>query len=411
MSFMANSLFSLAIRNIFRQRARSAATLAAIAIGVLGLILAGGFVQDIFIQLGEAIIHSQTGHIQIAKAGYRDGKGRAPEQFLIDDPEELKSAIRNVSPSVKLAMTRLGFTGVINNGKRDLGIIGEGIEPDAEAEFATYMHFVEGRALRDSDSDGIVVGQGVAKSLGLNLGDRVTLVMTLSAGAVNTNDFELIGVFQSFSREFDARAVRIPINAAKNLMDTQSAHQIVVMLARTDDTHAISALLKDIFVGKNLEVVAWNELSDFYEKTVELYGRQFGVLRGIILLMVLLSVVNSVNMTLFERTREFGTMLAVGNRSKTVFQLIMIESFCLGALGALFGMLFGCLAAWGISAIGIPMPPPPNANLGYSAMIRITMETVLTAGAIGFTAAILATVMPARRASKLDVVTALRHGV
>ena len=408
---MATGLFSLALRNVFRQRARSAATLTAIGIGVAGLILAGGFVQDIFIQLGEAMIHSQTGHIQITRDGYREGRIRAPENYLIAEPEQLREAVGAAVPSAKTIMTRLGFSGTLNNGRRDLGIIGEGIEPEAEADVGTYLRYVEGRALGKEDIDGIVVGQGVARSLGLKVGDRVTLLMTLSAGAVNTLDFELVGVFQSFSREFDARAVRISLESARTLMDTPSAHLLVLMLEQTEDTTAASTALKRKLAGQGYEIKDWKELSDFYEKTVDLYDRQFGVLRLIILLMVLLSVVNSINMTLFERTREFGTMLAVGDRSSTVFRLIMAESLCLGLLGALLGMAVGCLAALGISAIGIPMPPPPNANLGYTALIRIVPETVFTAGAIGFAAAILATVMPARRASRLDVVDALRHGV
>ncbi|MDP3537301.1 MAG: ABC transporter permease [Azonexus sp.] len=408
---MLSNLFALALRNIYRQRARSAATLAAIAIGVAGLILAGGFVQDIFIQLGEAIIHSQSGHIQVTRKGYSEGKNRAPEKYLIGKPEQLKADIQEAAPGVLLSMARIGFTGVLNNGKRDLGIIGEGIEPDAEAGIGTYMQFIEGRALKDTDQEGIVVGLGVAKSLGLKVGDRINLIMTLSAGAVNTLDFELVGVFQSFSKEFDSRAVRIPLDAARILMDTHAAHLVVVMLDKTEDTAPTANTLKGKLSGQEYDVTSWKEISDFYEKTVELYDRQFGVLRLIILIMVLLSVVNSVNMTLFERTREFGTMLAVGDRSNTIFRLIMVESVCLGLLGAIVGMVIGCLAAIGISAIGIPMPPPPNANLGYTALIRIVPSEVLTAGTIGFVAAVLATIMPAKRAARLDIVEALRHGV
>jgi putative ABC transport system permease protein len=408
---MKTNPFSLALRNIFRQRARSAATLAAIAIGVAGLILAGGFVQDVFIQLGEAIIHSQTGHIQITRDGYREGRIRAPEKYFIEQPEQLKSIVGQAIPGVTASMARLSFSGILNNGRRDLGIIGEGIEPNAEADIGTYLRYIEGRALNNDDIDGIVVGQGVARSLGLKVGDRVTLLMTLSAGAVNTLDFELTGVFQSFSREFDARAVRISLESARTLMDTPDAHVLVVMLEHTEDTVTATSALKQKLKGQGFEVTAWNELSDFYEKTVDLYDRQFGVLRLIILIMVLLSVVNSVNMTLFERTREFGTMLAVGDRSSTVFRLIMTESLCLGAIGAILGIVLGCIAALTISAIGIPMPPPPNANLGYIAEIRIVPATVFTAGAIGFVAAVLATIMPARRAARLDVVDALRHGV
>ena len=400
----------LALRNIFRQKTRSAATLIAITVGVAGLILAGGFVQDIFIQLGEATIHAQTGHIQITRQGYREGKTRAPEKYLIDTPEELKKNAAGVT-GVDKVFARLSFSGVINNGKRDLGIIGEGVEPSAEEKLGTYMKYIEGRPLRDEDRDGIVMGHGVAKSLGLKPGDRVNLVISLAQGAVNTLDFEVIGVFQSFSKEFDARAVRIPILAARELMDTPGAHLLVVMLHRTEDTRQVTTALIDRFATQGLEAARWDELSDFYGKAVELYDQQFGVLRLIILLMVLLSVTNSVNMTLFERTREFGTLLALGDKPKTVFRLIMLESVVLGVLGAFVGIVVGCLAALAISAVGIPMPPPPNANIGYTAFIRLVPAEIAFSGLIGLVATCLAALLPARRASRLKVVEALRQGV
>jgi len=409
MKFAFAQRFSLALRNVFRQRMRSAGTLAAISLGVAGLILAAGFVQDIFIQLGEAIIHSQSGHIQIARQGYREGRTRSPEAFLIEQPEQLKKQAL-ATPGVQLALARIGFAGVINNGKRDLGIVGEGVEPAAEAKLGTYLRYIEGRALADSDRDGIVLGQGVARSLGLKAGDRVNLVISLAQGAVNTLDFEVIGVFQSFSKDFDARAVRIPLSAARELMDTQAAHLIVLVLAQTTDTGRVLAALRQTLGPQGYELASWRELSDFYDKTVLLYESQFGVLRLIILLMVLLSVANSVNMTLFERTREFGTLLALGDRPDRVFQLIMSESLLLGLFGASLGMALGCSVAWIISAIGIPMPPPPNANVGYTAYIRLVPLEVLSAGAVGFVATCLAAVLPARRASRMPVVDALRKG-
>jgi putative ABC transport system permease protein len=410
MKFELPHRFSFALRNVFRQRMRSAGTLAAIGLGVVGLILAAGFVQDIVIQLGETIIHSQSGHIQIARQGYREGRTRTPEAFLIDHSEALKQEAL-AQPGVQMALSRLGFAGLINNGKRDLGIIGEGVEPAAEAKLGTYLRYIEGRALADSDHDGIVLGQGVARSLGLKVGDRVNLVISLAQGAVNTLDFEVVGVFQSFSNDFDARAVRIPLSAARTLMDNTSAHLIVLLLDKTDDTDRVLAALRKTFAPQGYELASWRELSDFYDKTLQLYDRQFGVLRLIILLMVLLSVANSVNMTLFERTREFGTLLALGDRPGKVFRLIMTESILLGLFGAGLGMLLGCLAAWIVSAIGIPMPPPPNANIGYTAFIRLVPGDVLTAGAVGFVATCLAAVLPARRVSRMQVVDALRQGV
>ncbi|NTV70717.1 MAG: ABC transporter permease [Azonexaceae bacterium] len=400
-----------ALRNIFRHRARSAATLAAISIGVASLILAGGFVKDIFIQLGEAIIHSQTGHIQVTRQGYQEGKNRAPENYLIEKAADLRAELAKNIPATEVITSRLSFNGTLNNGKRDLGIIGEGIEASLENKMGTYLQFVSGRPLKDTDFDGIVIGQGVAKSLGLKTGDRVTLLATLAQGAVNTLDFEIVGIFQSFSKDFDARAVRIPLESAQKLMDTSAIHMLVVVLKKTETTAEATIKSRQLLSGRGFDATSWNKISDFYEKTVELYDRQFGVLKLIILIMVLLSVANSINMTLFERTREFGTMKAIGDRSSDVFKLITTESLCLGALGALLGMLIGTIAAITISAIGIPMPPPPNANLGYSALIRLDAVSVIVAGTIGFTACVLASLIPARRASRIDIGEALRHGV
>lgn len=404
-----NLPLALALRNVARQKVRSAATLVAIVVGVAGLILAGGFVQDMFLKLGEAVIHAQTGHLQVTMHGYREGRTRSPERFLFGNSEALKVSLGG-TPGVEGVFARLGFSGVLNNGKRDLGVIGEGIEPDAEGRVSTYLRYVTGRPLGGQDADGIVVGQGVAQSLGLKVGDRVNLVISAAQGAVNTLDFAVVGVFQSFSREFDARAVRIPLGAARELMDTRGAHVMVVMLHKTEDTERVAADLGASLAPQGLEVARWDKLSDFYDKAVDLYDRQFGVLQLIILLMVLLSVANSVNMTLFERTREFGTVLALGTPPSGVFWTVIAESVVVGAIGALLGILLGSLLALLISVIGIPMPPPPNANVGYTAQIQLLPGQVLTAGAIGFAATVLAAMRPAWRASKLDVVEALRHG-
>lgn len=404
-------LFAFALRNVLRQRVRSFATLASIVIGVAGLILAGGFVQDIFIQLGEAIIHSQTGHVQITKRGYADLKNRSPEKFLLENPEQLKTELKSSSPAIDYVMARIGFTGVLNNGKRDLGIIGEGIEPDAEVRMGTHLRYTAGRPLNNNDIDTAVIGEGVAKSLGLKVGDRVTLLVTLSAGAVNTLDFEIVGIFQSFSKEFDARSIRISLESARSLLDTNGAHILIAMLHQTADTDTAVDAINVQFMKYGLEVRSWKQLSDFYEKTVQLYGRQFGVLRLIILVMVLLSVINSVNMALFERTREFGTMRALGDPSSQIFKVIVAESLLLGATGATMGILVGCLSAEIISSIGIPMPPPPNANIGYTALIRLDTISVLVAGMTGFIACVLAAILPAKRTSRTEIVDALRHGV
>ncbi|WP_332670184.1 ABC transporter permease [Aromatoleum sp.] len=401
--------FTLALRNIFRQRVRTAMTLGAIVFGVTGLILSGGFVQDIFVQLGEATIHSQTGHLQVFRKGFLERGTRQPQDFLIEDPHVVADRIQAI-PAVKDVAARLNFSGLLNNGRRDLAIIGEGVQPDKETRLGTFLSLTAGRHLTDADAFGMAVGQGVAHSLGLKPGDTVTLVLNTIEGALNTLDFEVVGVFQSFSKDFDARAVRIPLAAAQELMLTAGANVLVTTLHRTEDTRSALAQVRAAIDPERLEAQGWQTLADFYEKTVDLYERQFGVLQLIILFMVLLSVTNTVNMTAFERLAEFGTVRALGNRKRDVFRLLIVENLLLGLIGATLGVVVGALLALAISAVGIPMPPPPNANMGYTAVIRLLPFTIVSAWLIGFLATAAAAVFPARRVSGTSIVDALRQG-
>jgi putative ABC transport system permease protein len=381
---------------------------AAIAFGVASLIVSAGFVQDIVVQLGEALIHSQSGHVQVQRRGFFEGGTRSPEQYLIQQPDALREGLARID-SADDVLARVGFSGLLSNGRSDLPVIGEGIEPDREARLGTYLRIKAGRQLTDTDAHGIVVGNGVASALKLKPGDQVTLLVSTSGGALNTLDLEVVGVFQSFSKDFDARAVRIPLAAAQTLLDTAGVNTLVLSLKETGATATVVQRLRESLDPGQFEVKAWHELSDFYEKTVDLYERQFGVLRLIILVMVLLSVANSVNMTVMERVGEFGTMMALGNRRRHAFRLIVVEGALLGLAGSLLGVVVGVAVAAAVSAVGIPMPPPPNADLGYTARIQIVPQEVALAFLVGMTATVAASVLPAWRATRTPVVDALRQ--
>ncbi|MBL8472274.1 MAG: ABC transporter permease [Rhodocyclaceae bacterium] len=385
-------------------------TLSAIIFGVVGLILSGGFVRDLFHQIGEATIHSQLGHIQVFANGYYDSGSRSPDKFLIPESARRAQLIARL-PEVKEVMARISFSGLLNNGHTDWPIFGEGVEPDAETRLGTYVVIRAGRALTDRDSNGILLGSGAAQALDVKPGDSVVLLMNTAEGALNTIDLEVVGIFESFSKEYDARAVRIHIDAARKLLAVHEANSLVVLLHETEDTDTVAQLLRDKLGPLGLDVRVWYLLADFYEKTVKLYDAQFKVLQLIVLLMVLLTVFNTVNMGTFERIGEFGTMMALGNRRRDVFRLVITENFLLGVLGAGLGCMIGVIAALGISHAGIPMPPPPNSNVGYVAQIRVVPSVVALAALVGLGATMLASLLPARRVSRMPPVEALRFNI
>ncbi len=403
-------MLKLAFRNIFRHRTRTALTLAAIVFGVTGLVLSGGFIEDVFMQLREATIHSRLGHLQVYREGYLQAARKEPFRYLIDEPQSVTKRIRNI-PHVVDVMGRLNFSGLANTGHSQLPIIGEGIEPEKEARLGTAVTIVSGQQLSESDMFGIVVGQGVANALQIEPGDALTLMVNTLEGALNTLELKVVGVFRSFSKDFDDRAVRIPLAAAQELLYTTAIHSLVIALDATEHTTTVAMEAGRTLRGGRFDIKTWHELADFYRKTVQLYERQFGILQFIILAMVLLSVSSSVNMAIHERTGEFGTLMALGSRGKNVFALILTENAILGVFGAVIGILTGVLAAWLISAVGIPMPPPPNSNSGYTAHIRIVPTVICLALVVGLTATVLASILPARRAARMLVADALQQNV
>ncbi len=398
----------LALRNMLRNRARTLMTLASIVFGVVALILSGGFVHDVYYQLGEALIHSQSGHLQVSRVGFHAKGTRRPEDYLIDDTAKLQQIVRQ-QPGVVDAMARISFSGLLSNGRTDWPIVGEGVEPEKEAALGSQLQITTGEQLAADEPHGILLGDGVAKALKLQPGDHVTLLVSTTEGALNSMELKVAGSFQSFSADFDARAVRIPLAAAKELLGTLAVNTVVVSLQRTEDTGQVLDRLKGQLAASDLEVLTWMELNELYEAVVALYERQFGVLQLIILFLVLLSVTNSVNMSAFERVGEFGTMMALGNRGGQVFRLLVVENVLLGISGGLIGVAIGILLAFSVSAIGISMPPPPNANIGYTAYIRIVPGVILTALFVGVSATILASLLPAWRVGRIPVVEALRR--
>ena len=402
--------FTFALRNLLRQKGRTGMTLASIIFGVIGLILSGGFVEDVFIQLREATIHSRLGHLQIYKEGFYAEGSKEPYAYLIEAPEQVEAKIAN-QPGVVDSMKRLNFFGLLNNTKTDLPIIGEGVEPAKEAKLGSFFFIIEGRQLTDEDAYGVLLGEGVAKSLKLEVGSFVTVLANTPDGALNSLEFEVVGVFRTFSKDFDARAVRVALPAAQELLSVSGVHAVVVSLADTLQTDASADLLKAQIGGDGYELKTWFELDDFYAKTVDLYKSQLGVLQFIILVVVLLSVANSVSMTAYERVGEFGTLKALGKRSSDISKLIILENALLGFIGASLGVLLGIALALGISAVGIPMPPPPNSNVGYTAMIRVVPSVVAVSFLIGFVATVLSAILAARGASRVPVVEALRQNI
>lgn len=401
-------MLKLAFRNLFRHRSRTSLTLAAIVFGAISLVLSGGFVEDIFVQLQEGTVHSGLGHAQIHRSGHQELGRRDPYGYMIEDPGSVAGAVRRL-PEILEVMARLNFAGTLSNGRADIPVFGEGVEPQLEPAVGGFVQVLEGRRLVLEDSYAIELGQGVARALQVGPGDFVTLLTSTPDGALNSLEFQVVGIVRSHSIEHDARAVRVPLDAARELLDIAAVHSLVVALSDARHTDAFVRAARQALPATEFEIMPWYELADFYQKTVDLYRRQFTVLQLVILVMVALGVANSVNISIFERTGELGTLMALGNRSREVYRLLVLENALLGLMGGLLAIPLALLLAAAISAVGIPMPPPPNMDVGYTATLRPTGGHLLLAFAVAVAASTLAALLPARRVAKMPIAEALRH--
>lgn len=403
-------LIELAVRNVRRQRGRSAMALAAIALGVAALVVAGGFIKDTVVELGESMIRSQSGHLQLSVRGFRDRGTSEDAAYLLDNGQALRERL-SILPGVEEVMLRREFSGLLSHGRGEWVIAGEGIEPAAEARLGTYVDIASGRQLEESDLYGMMIGAGVASALDLEVGDWANLLVNTTEGAANVLEFQVVGIFQTFSKDYDARAVRIPLAATGDLMQDPDVHLAVLLLEDTSLTLPLKSLISASPEWSGLEVYDWQDLNPFYRQTVDLYIQQFGFLLLVILLMLGLSVSNAINMNVHERAAEFGTMLACGARRSEIYRLVLLESALMGLAGAVLGVTAGNLLALLISAIGIPMPPPPNSDLAYTALVLLDWRLSLMAGLVGFLAPLFAALRPARRTARCDIAEALRQGI
>ena len=402
----------LAIRNVFRNRRRTLITLAAMGFGAAAIIVFGGFVHAIYFGVRESTIRSQVGHIQIYRKGYSEKGNLAPFDYLIADYPALRDELRRL-PHVKTVTARLGFSGLVSTGDTTTAFVGAGVVPEGEMDLSALAVIVDGKELASRDARGVTLGVGLARAFGVKPGDDLTLLTTTKAGAINALAVRVRGIWESGEKAYDDRFLRVALPEVQRVLDLEGGEvqAIVLLLDATDQTAAVRAQIERLIRdrGLDLEIKTWDDLALRYHQVRELFGRIFAVLTLIVSVMVVFGITNTMTMAIFERTREIGTVMALGTRRRGVVSMFVLEGFVLGVLGAVAGVALGVLLAKAISAVGIQLPPPPGSTRGFLVQIFVVPAVLAQAVQLSIVAATLASLYPAWRAARLNVVEALRH--
>jgi putative ABC transport system permease protein len=393
---------------VLRHRRRTAFVVAAIAFGVAALIASGSFVEWIFWAAREGAIQNGLGHIHVAKHGFQEDGRMDPGRYLMPADSAVLEELR-VTPGVKTVSPRLYFSGLVSHGDTTISFLGEGFDPDSEKKAGNVSIIVKGEDLSSAAPSGVILGNGLAANLGVKVGDRVVLLATQPGGGINGVEADVRGVFATVSKAYDDSAIRAPLPLAHQLLRNSGAHEWIVYLDHTADTRQALLAFRKRFNQSGLEFVPWYELADFYNKTVKLLSRQMDVIELIIGLIIVITISNSMMMAVMERVSEIGTAMALGTRKRGVLLQFILEGLFLGVLGGALGVAVGIGIAELVSMIGIPMPPPPGQARGYRAGMIVTAPVVETACAIAVVTALVAAIYPSWRASRTNIVDALRH--
>jgi putative ABC transport system permease protein len=402
----------LAFRNVFRNRRRTVMTLLMVGGGVAGLLLVGGFFAFMFRGLRESTIHNGLGHIQIFTA----------EHFRRDEVHVLDTGIsdwRQVAATVRAAdhvrgvAPRIEFYGMLSNGVKSSVFMGSAVNPDAERDMGFSPRLASGRDLAANSNGEIeaLVGTGVARSMSVKVGDGLTILAVTADGALNGIDVQIVGIVNTGFRDLDDRYLRITLPAAQRLLQSDRVTNLVVGLDRTENTDAVAAGFTPRLRGlsQQMTMKKWIDLAAYYNQVRTLFSGIFLFLGIIVFFMVLMASVNTILMAMMERTREIGTMLAMGTPRRWIIALFMLEATITGILGAAVGVAVGNLLGVALNASGLHLPPPPGLSVQMSFRVLHVPALMLGSSILVIVSLAIASILPAVRASRLQIAEALAH--
>jgi putative ABC transport system permease protein len=397
----------LAWKNVLRNRRRSLVTILIAAVGCVAVLVAGGFALYTYSALIDGAAR-EFGHLTVAQKDYFDRDEETPMQYGLADAAALTARLEK-DPRVRRVIPRVSLSGLISNGDKSVIFIGTGVDIRAEAAVrGPFLKLLEGgfgEAARGGPQ--VLLGVDLARSLGAHPGSGLTLLSTTTAGAMNAVDVEVAGVVSTGWRELDKRLVYTDLESAQRLLMTDRVSTLSVYLEETDIAPAVLAELAPADPAHIYK--PWWEQAFYYHSVRGLYDRIFGLLGFIIAALVFFSVANTLAMAVVERTREIGTMRALGALPAEIVAQFVREGALIGATGAAIGTLLATAVVLTLPALGLEMPPPPGRSVGYPLLVNASLPLYLITDAAIILLCAGAAWFVSRKAAQKPIVEALGH--
>ncbi|HYO80043.1 MAG TPA: FtsX-like permease family protein, partial [Bryobacteraceae bacterium] len=264
--------------------------------------------------------------------------------------------------------------------------------------------------LDPSRKAGFAISADLARMMNLGMNDGVALLSPTLNGQANAMDADIADIFNTGNAGTNDKYVVVPFEFAQQLLDTDSVERYIVLLNDVDQTEPVrEALQKRLTAaGFQVEIKTWEELSSFYRQVRNLFDMIFGFIFSIVFVVVVMSVVNTMGMTVVERTREIGTLRALGLQRGGTVALFAAEGSLVAVLGTVLGLAITIVVALIVNSAGITYTPP-NSSGAVKLLVDLHPYSIATVLTFIVVMATVAALWPAFRASRKEIVEALAH--
>lgn len=404
-------LWVIAYRDLGRNRRRSILSFTAVALGLALLILLNSYIAGVVEDGLQNSIRLQTAHLQVRADTYEMEKQSLRWQDLLEDPESLAAQVGQMS-QVQAAAPVLWASAILNTIDDSSGLQLYGIDTASSIYQPIREALVAGEFLQPDDRRGIMIGKRLADSLGLSVGQDVSLSVINADGEADEDVFTLRGLFSTGIVTYDDSAVFMPLPKAQAFTRTQGhASAIVIMLHRQSDADQVAAALHALAPGT--VALTWEDLNAMFLQTLETGMSFYVILDLIVIAVVAVIIANTLLMAVFERIREMGILAALGMKGRQIMLMFLLEAAILGLLGIFVGVLLGSVGVAYLANTGIYIgeeiaSAAGNVPLGTVLYARFVPGTMVSLSLWTLIIVLLASLYPAWFAARLEPVNSLR---
>ncbi len=407
-------LIKLAWRNIWRNSRRSIIVLTSIIVGLVAVVLYDALSVGMIQQMLDNQIGAHVAHIQIHKQGFNDNK---LVQNYVPNSRQVAQALTN-APGVKAFSPRVITFGILSSATNSSGVSLIGVDPEQEARVTKIKKsVVEGRYLSGKMHE-IVIGKKLAEKLEVKLGDKVVAMASRLDGSIGSDLFRVVGIYETFSSEFDKISMYISIRNAREMLGLgENVSEFAVVVDNLQQISRVkNGLIQQLNPEKSApdyEVFTYRELLPLLVMQVDIYRESIIIFYGIVALAMAFGIVNTMLMSVFERINEFGVLMAMGMKNHRLFAMILLEAFFLGAIGTLVGFGLSYLLYLPLASTGIDLSAFSEglSSFGTGTVIYpvLTFTGAMNALLVVPITAVLGAIYPAVKAVRLEPISAIRH--